>query len=298
MKPGLVGKVPAAGDFVRLNAADPVATAFHRWLEQGHEAVRTGNGRLPREPLRFLFTAGADKALVGTLAPSSDKVGRQFPLALFTAWGTAEAARGFPGAPEAFSAFFSAAGRIFADAPTLPLEGLGPAVNALPCPGASDFARGDQSAADALANVRVSDLQTLFEGNGGLPGGHCYALRTFASACQGQQPLTLDCPLSAAVGPAAWLALASRLHKGNGAPPALLWSSAVDGRLLLTLGPPPATALVSLVKAEPPLNKVWPLRTQKAPAIDAARDALTPSQRSALESPATSLAQLAAAFAA
>ena len=80
----LLGKAPCQGDFIRWNASDPVSAQFHKWLEEGHEAVRRANLTLSAEPICFVYSAaGGRQALLGMMAPSSDKVGRQFPLTVY-----------------------------------------------------------------------------------------------------------------------------------------------------------------------------------------------------------------------
>ncbi|HZA49507.1 MAG TPA: TagF domain-containing protein, partial [Myxococcaceae bacterium] len=48
--PSLLGKIPSQGDFVRVQISHPVAHAFHRWLEEGHEVVRRANAELSEAP--------------------------------------------------------------------------------------------------------------------------------------------------------------------------------------------------------------------------------------------------------
>src|SRR5262249_59524182 len=51
LAPGLVGKIPAQGDFVRINAADRTALELVRWLEEAHELLRRTGSALPAGPI-------------------------------------------------------------------------------------------------------------------------------------------------------------------------------------------------------------------------------------------------------
>src|SRR4051812_1354247 len=79
---GLVGKVPAQADFLKIQTAAPSAQALHRWLEDANEGLMRGAHKLPPQPTSFAFAA-AESLLVGVLVPGRDKVGRTFPTALF-----------------------------------------------------------------------------------------------------------------------------------------------------------------------------------------------------------------------
>ena len=75
---GLFGKIPAKGDFIRLNAADPVCQAMDRWLQDGiAEAKKAGDSGAAVVPFSFVFTLPTSKnAVIGALAPSRDSAGR------------------------------------------------------------------------------------------------------------------------------------------------------------------------------------------------------------------------------
>ena len=88
---GCFGKIPTQGDFVRHHAEPFAYAGLDRWLQEGLATLaRTG---VALSPSRFLFLAG-DAMLGGVLVPSRDRVGRQFPLAVFVVVaGAGDAAR-------------------------------------------------------------------------------------------------------------------------------------------------------------------------------------------------------------
>jgi type VI secretion system protein ImpM len=83
----LYGKIPAQGDFVRVNAEFREAYWFDQWLQQGIAAAKEGN-RAGWGPaygsfagLSFLLRpSGSDSILLGSLIPSEDKSHREYPL--------------------------------------------------------------------------------------------------------------------------------------------------------------------------------------------------------------------------
>jgi type VI secretion system protein ImpM len=81
MIPGFFGKLPATGDFVtrRLNRD---FVLFWDRLAARHLAVRIRDGSWPANlGLRFLLRLERSGPMAGVAIPSSDRVGRRFPLA-------------------------------------------------------------------------------------------------------------------------------------------------------------------------------------------------------------------------
>src|SRR5690606_3002352 len=110
---GLLGKTPRQAEFIRFNAATPLALQLYGWMEAGVERTRRARADLPAEPVSFVFTApGQKQALVGLMAPSRDSVGRDFPLAFFTEVSSADTAARLALTPEAFQPFLRAAGAL------------------------------------------------------------------------------------------------------------------------------------------------------------------------------------------
>jgi type VI secretion system protein ImpM len=300
----LLGKAPCQGDFIRWNAGDAVSQQFHRWLEEGHEAVRRANVLLPAEPIHFVFTAaGARQALVGVMAPSSDKVGRIFPLAAYLVADTpALAGHANVLLPGSHEAFFAGARQLLSDAATLPADDLNKRLEAL-----SAQTAGDAGSAEAYRRkaqlAPASSLVRQFTTDGAVPGVQYYAFRTFMTACsaeKGKEPskpgVTLDCPFPAETGPFPWVELARRVLQWRTTTPALFWHHGPSPRLLLSLGPPGSSVLLHLAKPDHSSMKLWPLRTRQPNAIETAKQALSPAQRRALEDESATAEALISAF--
>lgn len=299
----LLGKAPCQGDFIRWNAADPVSAQFHKWLEEGHEAVRRANLALTAEPICFVYTAaGGRQALVGMMGPSSDKVGRQFPLTVFVPVDLGPASSNAATLYGSHQAFFAGARQLLADAAKLSSDELAKRVEAL-----GPHASGDSAAAETyrrkVNTAPASSLVKMFTGDGAAPGAQYYAFRTFMMACaaeRGKEPskpgVTLDCPFTDELGPYPWVEMARRMLQWRGMMPALFWHGGPNPRLLVSLGPPSSTLLMHLAKPDHSSMKLWPLRTKAANAIETAKQALNANQRRALDDASSTAESLILAF--
>ncbi|MCV2869186.1 type VI secretion system-associated protein TagF [Defluviimonas sp. WL0002] len=87
---GAFGKMPALGDFFRLEVAPGFVTAWDGWLQNAILAARDRLGDAWHDcymsaPIwRFTLSPGlaGGNPTIGVLMPSVDRVGRQFPLTL------------------------------------------------------------------------------------------------------------------------------------------------------------------------------------------------------------------------
>ena len=283
---GFFGKIPSHGDFVRGNVGDPLAQRFVRWLEEASEACHRAKASLPRQPVMFLFrAAGETRALVGVLRGSEDRVGRKFPLAVFVQAAGPVVEGAFPSAPMAFRRFADAAAAAIAADPPSPAA-LAAAVGALAPSGQPDAAAAGEEGRAAGARPSGDFLARLL--GDAAQGRREYAMNTFLAACatvRGREPsraeTVLDCPATDAADAWTWLELA-RAALGWSAATPFFFRAGNPGRLLVSLGAPPAAVFSGL--CEPPRDhpKIWPLGTSTAAAIEAARKALGDRRRAAL----------------
>lgn len=87
---GAFGKIPAAGDFVRLGLSPGFVDPWDRWMQEGIAAAREALGARWQmcffsAPIwRFSLAPGlaGRQGMLGILMASVDRVGRQFPLTL------------------------------------------------------------------------------------------------------------------------------------------------------------------------------------------------------------------------
>jgi type VI secretion system protein ImpM len=80
MTPGFFGKIPATGDFV-VRRLDRTFIRFWDRLAARHLVKLIEAGLWPQQlGLRFLLDTSRHQPMVGVAVPSSDRVGRRFPL--------------------------------------------------------------------------------------------------------------------------------------------------------------------------------------------------------------------------
>lgn len=280
----LFGKLPAQGDFLRLDATGPTAELLVSWLHEAIEPVHRAGLALPAAPVRFLLVAPGGEAAVGTMIASRDKVGRAFPLCLFAGVPAASVVRQFPAVPAAAAEFCAAAEALLGRAAELAPAALAEAARALPRP---RDAREVEAAVSAAAAERPL-AEVLARAFPAPDGAAAYGISTLGAALKqvrGGPPAKATLAVEATAGDDAerwlWLELVRR-GLGWSAPPGLFWTG---GRLVVSLGPPPATVLAQLCDPSHPPSKIWPLRTDRAEAIAAARRGLAPEVQHALASP-------------
>jgi type VI secretion system ImpM family protein len=300
---GLYGKVVSQPDFLRVGAGAFCQAGLDRWLQEGVEALRAERTALPPSPIAFLLApAGAPTAFLGVMATSADSAGRSFPLSFFVEVSTATASDTLPSLPAAYAPFVADASALLSDAANLDGAEIARRAQALAV-GTSGMAEPH-----AWKNEPVGTLTTTFGGS--LPAV-AYALRTLIAACErsGQSAttataaggVTVDAPTSGFATCGLWLDIARGRLGWHDAVPSFFWTEGSgggsNGRLLITLGPPSATALAYLANPGHRSTRLWPLSTAVASAADQALAALTPEQRRTIEDPSALLGDLAAAFA-
>jgi type VI secretion system ImpM family protein len=87
---GCFGKLPLAGDFLRVNAGGPEVADLDQWIQEGLSAVKAKLGPAwdrafdASEPKRFVYVPEkAERMLVGVIVPSRDQTGRRYPMCIF-----------------------------------------------------------------------------------------------------------------------------------------------------------------------------------------------------------------------
>lgn len=292
---GYIGKIPARGDFIRQHIGERVSTELEQWLQKSTQSLFAAKAELPTQHVRFLYTnVGCDSAALGVLKKSSDQVGRNFPLAIFTTLPLTEAMSKLSALPAMYGPFFSAAGSVLDSAPGATLESLRDAVNALTIPPADECAAAAERSARALRETDALALLRLLFGVEPADGLY-YGLYTFLSATaavrSGPPPsaaTVLDCPSMVDPALTAWLELARRRLEWRQFCPSLVWNEGQDGRLLLALGAASDQLLQFFVDPGNQSARLWPLWSQRTEAITRARAALN-QVANALASPTSPL---------
>jgi type VI secretion system protein ImpM len=295
---GFIGKIPACGDFVRQHIGNKVSSELERWLSASSQNLYHGKHELGPGCMRFVFSAaGCDDVAVGSLVKSQDRVGRSYPLAIFTSLSASDAMTLPAALPLAYDPFFSAAEQLLQAASNLELDALRDGVASLRAPSANEHNTAQQKTTAALASARA--MAVMGAALSGQPeAATYYALLTLCTATSAVQlappaaaPTVLDCPLERELGPSLWLSLtAARLRWTQGAL-SCVWTQSEPARLLLALGPAPDQLLAFSATMQHSSTRLWPVTTARSEAIERARIVLAP-QLSALE--AGSVAELSA----
>lgn len=269
--------MPARADFVRHDVAAPAPRELANWLADAVDAAKTARCAQPAATVRFVFTPSAgDEVLIGAFAPSQDQVGREFPLAIFA---TVPSGPSFARLPIAYDPFVESVSSLLASAPQMDLPVLTAALSHLALPGPAELQQAQDICTRTLDMVGARD----FVGRLFTDGADHYAFNTFVTACravagEGNQPdkgaTVLDCPIAIDVDLFAWLELAQRRLGWTTRPPSYFWVEEPEPRLLLSLGPPHTQLLTLLGDPEKESQRLWPLTTTRAAAIEAASAAL------------------------
>jgi type VI secretion system protein ImpM len=283
---GAYGKLPAERDFVRARAAAFCNAGGDQWFEEVLAAVRQEKSPLPEDPLCFVLTLG-EATFAGALAPSQDGVGRSFPLIVFAPLSAPDLEEAGSVIPVALQMWFDEARALLAERMTLSAAELNQRVAALAPP---DLAAVPAGMAQRILEQEPAD--ELWSALGEPLGDGAYAFRTLAEACQQAKktlgpgktaPVIVDAPVRSEASLVLWLDVAYRGFAGADAPLSFFWTPPPDGRLLISLGPPPALLGAFLVNPRHTSSRLWPLRTRVADALASARAALSPGERRALE---------------
>ncbi|MFY0524004.1 type VI secretion system-associated protein TagF [Archangium gephyra] len=301
---GLLGKTPRHAEFIRHNASSSLARYLLRWLEEGTGRLHGARSALPTSSASFVFTVpGESSVLVGVLAPSTDSLGRAFPLTVFQEVPASSVVDRYALLPESFQPFLRASMELLSEAPSLEVPRLQERAAKLPSVRPGDIRVAERLREALLSEKRCAELLQYVSGEQPAEGRY-YALHTFLTACAGERhreqglaSVMLDCPFPSHLGPTAWLELATRLLRWSSLPPTFFWSEGEQPRLLLCLGAAPPTLLLHLAQPARTANHLWPLRTERPAAMAQAKQALSPSQRQVIDSSHSTLEQLLSALA-
>lgn len=181
---GVYGKIPAQGDFVRINASDDAAQALDLWVQEALETLGRMGVPFPTEPLYFLHHGGHPSlpATIGAMVASHDRVGRVYPMTVFARVDPAWLATRWSGAPLGYGLFLRDATRILRDLSRTDAQLLTAWTRNLRLPSPQDLAQVDVVCMHALQTF--SAAQVLPRMTGDPQAATCwYALKTAVDAC-------------------------------------------------------------------------------------------------------------------
>ena len=183
------------------------------------------------------------------------------------------------------------------------METLAARLVSLPVPGAAGLGTGMADARSLGDREPGSSMLARLFGDPAA-GQSAYAVHCLRAACdpvRKQEPpvarAVLDCPARTDVDRWAWMEMARRLLSWDG-PPSCFWREIDPGRLLLSIGPPPASIFGALCDEPRADSRLWPMSTTVPAAIASARKALGTVLVQALEATDRSVSGLVDAVAA
>jgi type VI secretion system ImpM family protein len=310
---GIVGKCPAAADFLHVRANHPDFVEFDEWLANSIEwaAAHAGpswfDAYARGQVHAFLYhPKGRENApLTGALGPSADSAGRKFPLALATMLSLSPNLVRSPHLlPLLLEEYWAAAGDLVAEAAVRPLYDLDERARSLALAPGIELEQAFTSYGDWTRDMPLGELWALLDRNtfGRDPATPLLllteAVRPLARVERPKSPLTLRLPLGQAGGAALcfWLDLVRRLVSWRATVPSFFWShDGQAGGLMLHLGEPPVSTMAELWKPTGERDEVCDLTTHHEGSWISALPPLSPRVQAVLSSGGATVADLLAA---
>lgn len=236
----LFGKLPAALDYVRINHDSAAAVAFDGWLQSALQFLASRDASWPNQRLRFVYrgVAGA-QPLVGIVAPSRDRAGRRFPVALFAA---------APALPRVNDSVLALASERFLADAARTLDQLAgasvadatAALEELACLDAEEVEAAVAPAEALLAEPAAALLELVPATDSATRYARVAAVVHALQELPPHRHLVLDLPASRAEERARWLALHARTAMRDAGAVSWFWLDEAPGpRLMLVTGAAP-----------------------------------------------------------
>src|SRR4051794_35350089 len=146
---GCFGKLPATGDFIRLNAGGEELAAFDRWLGTAIDFARRSMGQgfdVPYQSAVGLFIYRGEgkgdepptRGLVGAWAASGDNAGRLYPIVVFGSYDYSQLLATGAALPIALWPLIAAAYETATVGRQLPVDAFLSRVSQIQCPSLDD----------------------------------------------------------------------------------------------------------------------------------------------------------------
>lgn len=250
---GCFGKLPATGDFIRLNAGGDELAAFDRWLGPAIDYARRSMGpsfdpAYQASVGMFVFHGdskgdeGPSRALVGAWAASGDNAGRLYPMVVFGSYDYNQLVGTGAALPIALWPLLSAAYEKVTTGRTLPVNAFLEQVSRIALPSIEDPESVGASYREWLAS---HTMKALWETGFGTDASRFWVVQNILASVEpfrGQElpktQLGIRLPLGAgdAFAVAVWVDMTLRLAKWGRTLPNLFWTPRQT--VLLHLGPP------------------------------------------------------------
>jgi type VI secretion system protein ImpM len=251
---GCFGKLPATGDFVRLNAGGREVDAFDRWLSGAldHAQQRMPGGAFeaayPKAFGLFIYRGegkGSDppaRGIIGAWAASGDSAGRMYPMIVFGSYDYQQLVAAGPALPIAVWPLITAAYELATAGRAMPVDAFLKRADQIALPSLDD---PEAASAGYRAWLATQPMKALWETAFGTDARRFWVLHNINASVEpfrGQElpktGLSIRLPLGAgdAYAAAVWMDMTLRLARWERTLLNAFWSP--QQTVLIHLGPP------------------------------------------------------------
>jgi type VI secretion system protein ImpM len=259
---GCFGKLPATGDFIRLNAGGDELAAFDRWLGSSidHARQAMGQGFEPvYQPAVGLFIFHGEgkgnesptRGMVGAWAASGDNAGRMYPMVVFGTYDYNQLVAAGPALPIALWPLLSAAYELVTQGRMMPVDGFLERVSRIVPPPIEDAEGANAGYRGWLATQQIKALWDTGYGSEASRFWVMHNIMASVEPFRGQElpktGLSIRLPLGAgdAYAAAVWMDMTLRLARWQKTLLNAFWSP--QKTVLIHLGPPHVASFRELI---------------------------------------------------
>jgi type VI secretion system protein ImpM len=250
---GCFGKLPATGDFIRLNAGGEEVSAFDRWLGASIDHARRSMGEA-FEPTYwqsvglFIFHGEGKgdeppaRGLVGAWCASGDNAGRLYPMAVFAAYDYAQLVAAGPALPIALWPLLTATYELAINGRMMPVDVFLERVSRIALPSLDD---PEAATAGYRGWLTTQSMKALWETSFGTDATRFWVVQNILASVEpfrGQElpktGLAIRLPIGAgdAYAAAVWMDMTLRLAKWKSTLLNAFWSP--QKAVLIHMGAP------------------------------------------------------------
>lgn len=284
---GVFGKIPSYPEFVRIGSVGPTDKALERWLQMANDQLARADVKLSSTPIGFAFRdENADSLLIGVIVGSHDKVGRNFPLAVYCEYGVVRSTV-VSLLAEAFRPALTQLSMLAMTALETDREALTSASKRVEVPRGTMIKEGREATAEALRTIPVEQvLARMFVDK----NDRAYGINVFQRACAQSvrdgptRPTCIDATVTSDVELCfAFAAAESQLPESTG-PISAFWDVSSQ-RVVVVPGTPDSKLLVAMAAPHSQNQKIWRTETSSERSRKAAWDKLAEPVKALLEQP-------------
>ncbi len=268
---GCFGKLPATGDFVRLNAGGDEVSAFDRWLGGSIDHARRTMGThfeavYPHSVGLFIFRGEGKgeepptRGLVGAWCASGDNAGRLYPMAVFGSYDYNQLVATGPALPIALWPLLTAAYELATNGRMMPVDLFVERVSRVALPSLED---PETAQAGYRGWLTTQPMKALWETSFATDATRFWVLQNIVASVEpfrGQElpktGLCLRLPIGAgdAYAAAVWMDMTLRLAKWHSTLLNAFWSP--QKSVLIHMGPPHVGTYRELIDPTPNADHV------------------------------------------